>query len=155
MDTLLSLIGPALFGAGTGGIGLIFSGVAKTFTWFAEERQKAAEHQRVMDLTRLQYELRSQEKELDHEIALDGAAVDLRMASYEHDTKTGKASQWVIDTLRMTRVVLTIGSQLILAAIYFWKASETSQLEIEAAFVYMATSSFVWWFGDRMTQRKK
>lgn len=154
METLLGLIGPALFGAGTGGIGLIFGGISRAFTWWTERKEKADEHQRVIELTKLQYTLRSQEKELEHEIAMDGAAVELRRASYEHDSKAGKASQWVVDTLRMVRPSLTGALIILLAAIYF-TSDATQQLEIVAAVIYMATSAVTWWFGDRMTQRKK
>jgi Flp pilus assembly protein TadB len=154
METLLGLIGPALFGAGTGGIGLIFGGISRAFTWWTERKEKADEHKRVIELTQLQYTLRSQEKELEHEIAMDGAAVELRRASYEHDSKAGKASQWVVDTLRMVRPSLTGALIILLAAIYF-TSDATQQLEIVAAVIYMATSAVTWWFGDRMTQRKK
>jgi len=86
---------------------------------------------------------------------LDQAAVQLRNASYAHDSNTGKASQWVIDTLRMVRPSVTGILIILLGIIYFTIADLGSKAEIVSSVIYMATSSVTWWFGDRMTQRKK
>jgi len=152
---MLELLSSALFGAGTGGIGLILGGIGKAFTWYAEEKQKAAEHERVMEMTKLQHDLRAQELEIEREINLEDAAARLREASYSHDSQTGKASQWVVNTLRLVRPSLTGILVILLAVIYLTIADLGSKAEIVSAVIYMAVSSVTWWFGDRMTARKK
>jgi len=154
MESVLELIGPALFGAGTGGIGLIFGGISKAFSWWAEKEEKAADHQRVMELTKLNAGIRDKEFENEREIEQDRTASDLRNASYAHDSNTGKASLWVVNILRLVRPALTLGLIVLLGIIYFF-AADVSKMEIEAAVIYMAVSSVTWWFGDRMTQGKK
>jgi len=155
METILGLIGPALFGAGTGGLGLIFSGITKAFTWYADMKEKEAEHKRVMELTKLNAEIRDKEFENERQIEADRSATELRNASYAHDTATGKASRWVVDILRLVRPVLTVGLIVLLGIIYFTIADLGTKAEIVGAVIYMAVSSVTWWFGDRMTQRKR
>jgi len=155
METVLSLLGPALFGAGTGGLGLIFSGVAKAFSWYAEAKEKEAEHKRVMELTKLNADIRDKEFENERAIEGDRTAADLRNASYAHDSATGKASRWVVDVLRLVRPVLTVGLIVLLGVIFFAIADEMTKDSIVDAVIYMAVSSVTWWFGDRMTSRKK
>ena len=154
MESILGLLGPALFGAGTGGIGLLFSGVAKAFNWYAEAKEKDAEHRRVIELTELNANIRDREFENERQIEADRAATELRSASYAHDSSSGKASKWVVDTLRLVRPVLTLGLIVLLGIIYFTVADLGARAEIVSAVIYMAVSSVTWWFGDRMTQRK-
>lgn len=151
----LGLLSSAVLGAGTGGIGLVFGGIAKAFTWWADRKDKEDEHRRVLELTRLNAEIRDKEYENEREIAADRAATDLRMASYRHDSETGKASQWVINCLRMVRPTLTGVLIILLAGIYFTVMDFAAQQEIVSSVVYMAVSSVTWWFGDRMTSGKK
>lgn len=148
------LLASALFGAGTGGIGLIFGGISKAFSWWAEAKEKEAEHRRVIELTQLNADIRDKEFENEREIELDRAATSLRQASYAHDSKTGKASQWVVDTLRMVRPALTGALIILLGLIYFTLADAGGKQEIVSSVIYMAVSSVTWWFGDRMTSRK-
>ena len=149
------ILSSALFGAGTGGIGLILGGIGKAFTWYAEEKQKDADHRRVIEMTNLQHDLRSKELEIEREITLEDAAARLRQASYQHDSDTGKASRWVIDTLRLVRPVLTGGLIVLLGLIYFTLADLGAKQEIVSSVIYMAVSSVTWWFGDRMTAGRK
>ncbi len=149
------LLASALFGAGTGGIGLLFGGITKAFTWWAEAKEKEAEHRRVIEMTKLQHDLRSQELEIEREITLEDAAARLRQASYTHDSNTGTASQWVIDTLRLVRPSLTGALIVLLAIIYLTIADFGAKQEIVSSVIYMAVSSVTWWFGDRMTKAKK
>ena len=152
---MFDFLASALFGAGTGGIGLLFGFVTKAFTWYAEERQREADHRRVVEMTKLQHDLRSRELEIEREITLEDAAARLRQASYSHDSDTGKASKWVINTLRLVRPVLTGGLIVMLGLIYFTLVDLGAKQEIVSSMIYMAVSSVTWWFGDRMTAAKK
>lgn len=152
---MLDLLMTALTGGATGILGTILGKVFSIGESFVKEREKDKEHQRTMELTRLQYELRSQEKELEHEIAMDGAAVNLRVASYEHDSKTGRASQWVVDLLRLVRPALTAVLVVLTGVIFFWTDNAGQQESIIQSILYMTSSAVLWWWGDRMTQGKK
>lgn len=70
-------------------------------------------------------------------------------ASIQHDLKTGIASQWVINILRLVRPVITLLLWLITA----WIFSKTQSGEITKALVFAATASTLWWFGDRAPKR--
>lgn len=155
MESVIGLIGSALFGAGTGGLGVILGGIGKAFTWWAEAKEKQAEHERVLELTRLNAEIRMNEAEFEREVRLDEIAGRLREASYSHDTGTGKASKWVINILRLVRPALTLALVGLLAYVYMTIADQLTQQEIVNSVIFMATSAVTWWFGDRMTARKK
>lgn len=152
---VLGLLSSAILGAGTGALGLILGGIGKAFTWYADRKDKEDEHKRVMELTRLNAEIRDKEFENEREIALDRAAADLRMSSYRHDSETGQASRWVVNTLRLVRPGLTGILVVLLGVIYFANTDFAAQQEIVSSVVYMATSAVTWWFGDRMTARRK
>lgn len=154
MDAVLGLLTSAVFGAGTGGIGLILGGIGKAFTWWANEREKEAEHRRAIEMTKLQHDLRSQELEIEREITLEDAAARLRESSYRHDAEIGKTSRWVSDVRAMVRPTLTGALITLLGIIYLTVMDFAAQQEIVSAVVYMAVSSVTWWFGDRMTSRR-
>ena len=151
---MFELLGSALLGAGTGGIGMIFGGLGKAFSWWTEQKEKDADHQRTIEMTKLQHNLRSQELEIEREIALEDAAAQMRVASYQHDANGGQTSQWVTDLKALVRPTLTGGMIVLLGVIYWTVVDFAAQQEIVSAVIYMSTSSVTWWFGDRMTRKK-
>jgi len=152
---MFDLLLTVLSGGATGILGSLLGRVFSFAESWVKEKEKAADHERVMQLTRLQYELGAKEKELEHEIQMDVAASNLRMASYEHDSKTGKASQWVIDTLRMVRPVLTGVLVVLTGVIFFWTDNAGQQESIIQSILYMTSSAVLWWWGDRAVSAKK
>jgi len=140
MDFLISL----LSGGATGIIGTLIGRILG----FYETKQK---YDQELKLLELQAKIGAEESERELAIAQAKAASDLRMASYQHDTGTGQGSQWVTDTLRLIRPVLT--AMLVLAVILLWFTSKDSdgdiRTQVVVAIIYLATSAVTWWFGDR------
>lgn len=140
MEFLISL----LSGGATGIIGTLVGRIVG----FYENKQKFAHELKLLEL---QARIGAEEAERELAIAEAKAAADLRIASYSHDSDTGQGSQWVTNTLRLIRPLLT--AVLVLAVIMLWFTAEQFEADIRTqvvvAIIYLATSAVTWWFGDR------
>lgn len=90
------------------------------------------------------------EGEAEAEIArADSAAL---AASYAHDSAIGTGSQWVINTLRLVRPILTLLPISLAAYIAFVEAGLREDLA--AAVIFLMNMTYTWWFGDRSRRAK-
>lgn len=149
----------ALLGGGTGIIGSI----ASEAVGFFKRRQ---EHEHRME--EREFELKMMDKEAA--IAESQHALELEKVTTQKEWEAFSASQqpmerwskgdhfmmpWV-DVIRgLTRPTLTIATQLLLAGIYFTVARENADMSaaIIQSVIYMANTSFFWWFGQRQIQK--
>ena len=151
---MLDIIGTVLTGGATGIIGTV---IGKAFSFVDSwQKEKAAdkEHTRAIELYKLQAELKLEEREQEMENQMQVAEIGLRSASYGHDQTMGKSSRWAVNTLRMVRPALT-GGLIILVGIIYFRTEDLGQQEvIIQSVIYMASSSTLWWFGDRALRGK-
>ena len=89
------------------------------------------------------------------EAQMQVAEIGLRQASYSHDQSAGQASQWATNILRLVRPGLTFGLIVLVGIIYFRTDDIGQQETIIQSVIYMASSSVLWWFGDRALRSKK
>ena len=147
----------AILSVATGGAsGLLGTIISKGFSIFdniQEEKKSQREHERTIEMHRLDSELRSVEHENERAIAEVQAAAEMRAATYVHDASAGRPSKWCTNTLRLVRPVLTLSLIGLTGAIYFASA-DTGQVEIETSVVFMLGASIAWWFGDRSMSPK-
>lgn len=149
------VIGTVLTGGATGLIGTV---IGKGFSFIDNwQKEKAAdkEHNRSIELYKLQSELKLEEKEKEMEAQMQVAEIGLRQASYSHDQSAGQASQWATNILRLVRPGLTFGLIVLVGIIYFRTDDIGQQETIIQSVIYMASSSVLWWFGDRALRSKK
>ena len=95
------------------------------------------------------------QKEKEMEAQMQVAEIGLRQASYSHDQSAGQASQWATNILRLVRPGLTFGLIVLVGIIYFRTDDIGQQETIIQSVIYMASSSVLWWFGDRALRSKK
>lgn len=168
MSELLNTLGSAAGGGVAGLFGSVFGRVAGFF-----EKKEANKHEIAMRQFKRQdqaHDLKMQAKEFDHELKLaeinakiaDGEAENELAqiathgswaglsASYDHDSKVGRASQWVVDTLRLVRPALTV---MLIASALIAIRMGASQDTINKL-IFTATGAVFWWFGDRAPQYK-
>ena len=151
---MLDIIGTVLTGGATGIIGTV---IGKAFSFVDSwQKEKAADkdHTRAIELYRLQAELKLEEREQEMESQMQVAEIGLRSASYGHDQSVGKSSRWAVNTLRMVRPALTGGLIILVGIIYFHTGDLGQQEVIIQSVIYMASSSTLWWFGDRALRSK-
>ena len=136
-----------------GATGIFGSFLGKIFG-FLESREKRKTRREEMthelNLFELQQQARSSEAAFEQEMMEMQTAADLRISSYEHDTRTGSASQWIVDILRLIRPVLTLLLLVGVGVVWFtlpeWDMLRKTLVEF---LVYAAMTSITWWFGDR------
>jgi hypothetical protein len=150
----------AILTVATGGIsGFASSIVGKLFSFadgWMEEKRAVTEHQRTMEMHRLQAELHAGEQENELAIAEAQAAAEIRRAAYEHDRSAGRPSKWCTNVLRLVRPFLSMSLIGLTAAIYFSaRHGSTGQIEIEAGVIWMTSAAVMFWFGDRSMQPKR
>jgi uncharacterized membrane protein len=140
----MELIDLLLSGGITGIIGTLLGRVAGYY----ENKQKFEHELALLDA---QKAIKFKEAEHEFLIAQAQAVSDLRQKSYEHDTMVGAASRSVINILRLVRPILTIFAIILVALI--WYDIEDGNIglkeQIVGTVLYIATSSILWWFGDR------
>ena len=150
---MFELLGTVLTGGVTGIIGSVIGKAFSFLDAWQEEKKATNEHGRTLELLELQNKLGAEESEREMEITQAKIDADSRVASYSHDAVGGTSSVWVIDLLRLVRPVLTF-SLIILVGILYFKAIPAGRATIEASVIYMASSSVLWWFGDRAMRKK-
>ena len=151
---MFELLGTVLTGGATGIIGSVIGKAFSFLDAWQEEKKADSEHGRTIQLLELQNKLGAEESEREMEITQAKIDADSRVASYSHDSMGGTSSGWVTDCLRLVRPVLTF-SLILLVGILYFKAIPAGRATIEASVIYMASSSVLWWFGDRAMRSKK
>ena len=150
---MFELLGTVLTGGITGVVGSVIGKAFSFLDAWQEEKKATNEHGRTLELLELQNKIGAEENEREMEITQAKIDADSRVASYSHDSMGGASSVWVTDCLRMVRPVLTF-SLILLVGILYFKAAQGGRATIEASVIYMASSSVLWWFGDRAMRKK-
>jgi len=139
---MFDLISTVLTGGATGIIGSVLGKAFSFIDAWQEEKKAGADHQRTLEMLKLQGEMKS-----------DEAENEMRIASYGHDTGIGTASLFVINILRLVRPVLTFTLILLVGILYF-QADVGGKATIEASVIFMASTATLWWFGERSLRKK-
>ena len=152
---MFEVILSVLTGGATGILGSVLGKVFNIFDYWVEEKKADGEHTRVIEMTRLNHELRSEELETEREIVMEEQAGKQRAASYEHDMSAGVSYPWVAAILRLMRPCIT----LVLIAIVWYVFATTEDFAqretIVQSVIYMCSTAVLWWFGDRAMRPKK
>ena len=139
---MLDLLGTVLTGGATGIVGSVLGKAFSFLDAWQEEKKAGADHLRTLEMLKLQGEMKA-----------DEAENEMQIASYTHDTGAGTASLFVINTLRLIRPILTFSLIGLLGILYF-QSDAGGKATIEASVIFMASSSVLWWFGDRALRKK-
>lgn len=135
--------------AATGGVfGIVGTVLGRVAGYFERKLTFNQEQQRWLHeykLHELQMQARQQETELELALAAQAGSWKGLEASIKAEAAIGRASQWVINLLRLVRPVLT----LFLWAITAWIFYVTRNGAIVEAAVFAASAATLWWFGDR------
>ena len=152
--------------AGGGLFGLIGTGFNRIAGYFERKQLHEFELKKMAHVERQNEHVKDLRlMEFDHETKLheltmqagraraleDMAVIDTQgswdglTASIEAEAAIGKASQWVINLLRLVRPIITLSLWLIVWKIY----KNTPDAEIVEAATFAATAATLWWFGDR------
>ncbi|EKE72474.1 hypothetical protein [Oceanibaculum indicum] len=144
-----------LTGGATGLLGMIFTAVSR----WAEARQRMAEraqdYKHELALQQLAMQTRGMELESEQAIADIEATQAMRTGSYDHDRGYGRASQWVVNILRLVRPALTLGLIVLTGLIYFSLDNASQRQDVIEMVSYATTAAIVWWFGAREMERRK
>ena len=151
---MFELLGTVLTGGITGVVGSVIGKAFSFLDAWQEEKKATNEHGRTLELLELQNKIGAEESEREMEIAQAKIDADSRVASYSHDSMAGTGSLWVVDLLRLVRPVLTF-SLIVLVGMLYFSADMGGRATIEASVIYMASSSVLWWFGDRALRKKR
>jgi hypothetical protein len=151
MEFLLSV----LTGGATGILGSVLGKVFSFADFWMEEKKSNNDHQRTIEMTRLQHDLRSQELETEREIVMEEQAGKQRAASYRHDMSAGASYPWVAAILRLIRPVLSMSLIAMTWYIYETSMDLAQQEYILQSVIYMTSTAVLWWFGDRAMRPKK
>lgn len=135
--------------AATGGIfGIVGTALGRVAGYFEKQlnfKQEQARWGHEYKLHELQMQARQQETELELALAAQAGSWKGLEASIKAEAAIGRASQWVINLLRLVRPVLT----LLLWVITAWIFHVTRNGAIVEAAVFAASAATLWWFGDR------
>lgn len=142
---VLSLGLDAAAGGVFGLVGTIFGRVAGYFERKLAFTRETARWSHELELHKLQMQARVQEAEIELAIAAQHGSWQGLQASIEAEAKIGTGSQWVINSLRLVRPLLTVLLWLITA----WIFAQTQNGAIVEAAIFAATAATLWWFGDR------
>jgi hypothetical protein len=139
---MLDLLATVMTGSATGIIGSVLGKAFSFIDAWQEEKKAGADHQRTLEMLKLQGEMKADEAENEG-----------RIASYGHDTGIGTASLFVINILRLVRPVLTF-TLICLVGILYFQSDTGGKATIEASVIFMASSATLWWFGERSLRKK-
>lgn len=159
MGDLLGMVVSGLFG---GGVGLLGTLVSRVFGWL-EEREKIrrleAQNAHEFKMQELQNQARVAEREHEYATAIVQTDAQMRTATYRHDGPIGETYRWVNAVRALMRPALTIiscglwGWVIYLGVIVF--GDRGAYMDAIAQANFLATTTFVWWFGARDTQKAK
>lgn len=135
--------------AAAGGLfGILGTTLGRFAGYFEQKQQHTQERARwghEYKLHELNMQARHQETELELALtAQQGSWAGLE-ASLRAEAALGKASQWVVNILRLVRPCITLFLWIIAAVIFLM----TEDHAIIDAAVFAATAATLWWFGDR------
>jgi len=145
---MASLINLGMDAAAGGVFGIIGTALGRVAGYFERRQTHEQEMRRwthELALHELNMKSRLQESEIELAIAAQAGSWAGLEASIKADAALGQGSQWVINTLRLVRPVLTLLLWFITAGIFIM----TQDSEIVKAAVFAATAATLWWFGDR------
>ena len=132
-----------LTGGATGLLGMIFTAVSR----WAEARQRMAEraqdYKHELALQQLAMQTRGMELESEQAIADIEATQAMRTGSYDHDRGYGRASQWVVNILRLVRPALTLGLIVLTGLIYFSLDNASQRQDVIEMVSYATTAAIV------------
>ena len=150
LDVLMSVMSGGL----TGILGSVLGKVFGFVDGYLEEKKKDKEHVRVIEMTRLQSELRSGELENERAIVEEEQAGRAKVAAYGLFQDVEVPYPWVAAILRLIRPVLTI--LLVIIVWYIFSTTEDlgQQETIIQSVIYMASTAVLFWFGDRAMRPK-
>lgn len=135
--------------AAAGGLFGIFGTAVGRIAGYFERRQvhtqERARWGHEYKLHELNMQARHQESELELALAAQQGSWAGLEASLKAEASLGKASQWVINILRLVRPLITLSLWCITVMI-FLKTEDNAIIE---AAVFAATAATLWWFGDR------
>ena len=139
--------------AAAGGVFGILGTALGRFAGYFERKQTFIQEQarwgHEYKLHELNMKARSQETETELALAAQSGSWKGLEASIMAEAAIGKASQWVVNLLRLVRPLLT----LLLWLITGWIFYITQNGAIVEAAVFAATAATLWWFGDRAPRR--
>lgn len=145
---MADIFGLGLDAAAGGLFGILGTTLGRAAGFFERKqtfKQEQARWSHEYKLHELNMQAKSQETEMELALAAQSGSWRGLEASIKADATIGKASQWVVNTLRLVRPVLTLLLWLITAWIFI--ITENGAI-VEAA-VFAATAATLWWFGDR------
>ncbi len=150
----MELLTTLFAGGATGILGSIFGKAFGLIDKWQERltQREAFKHElRLLDLQH-----KSKQYELEHQMEKANLETmsDIRQASYQHDSGSGQGSQWVVNTLRLIRPILTVLLLIGVAVIWFTiPSASVLQHDITQFIVYATMTAITWWFGDRAPKR--
>ncbi len=135
--------------AAAGGLfGIVGTALGRVAGFFERRqtfKQEQARWSHEYRLHELNMQAKAQESEIELALVAQAGSWAGLEASIKADAAIGKASQWVINILRLVRPILT----LLLWLITGWIFAKTQNGAIVEAAVFAATAATLWWFGDR------
>jgi hypothetical protein len=151
MDMILSV----LTGGATGILGSVLGKVFNFADVFIEEKKAKGEHERTMEMHRLQSELRADELENELAIVQEQSAGAARAASYNLMSGVEVPYPWVAAILRLMRPALTVMLVGLVFYIYATSHDFAQRETIIQSVVFLNSTCLLWWFGDRAARPKK
>ena len=142
---MADIFGLGLDAAAGGIFGIFGTALGRVAGYFEKKQTFKHEVQRwghEYKLHELQMQAQAQETEMELALAAQEGSWRGLDASIEADSNIGKASLWVINTLRLVRPTLT----LLLWLITGWIFAVTQNGAIVEAAVFAATAATLWWF---------
>ena len=152
---MMDMIFSVLTGGATGILGSVLGKAFNFVDMYVEERKAEGEHERTMEMHRLQSELRADELENERAIVEEESAGAARVASYSMMTGVEVPYPWVAACLRLMRPLLTVMLVGIVWYIYATSNDLAQQETIIQSVIYMSSTAVLWWFGDRAMRPKK
>lgn len=149
------VIGSVMTGGATGILGSVLGKLFNFADVYIEEKKAKGEHERTMEMHRLQSELRADELENERAIVEEQSAGAARVASYSMMAGVEVPYPWVAAILRLIRPVLTIMLVAIVWYIYASSDDIAQQETIIQSVIFMASTAVLFWFGDRAMRPKK
>ena len=150
----MSILTTILAGGATGIFGTFISKLFGVFDIWQNRINHRDDMQHEITLLKMQIDAKAAESEQESLIAQSKDASDIRVASYQHDSSYGTASQWVINILRFIRPILTLF--LLVAIFYIWSTGHKTLMTqgmILEFLTYASMTAITWWFGDRSLNR--
>ena len=149
------VMGSVMTGGATGILGSVLGKLFNFADVYIEEKKAKGEHERTMEMHRLQSELRADELENERAIVEEQSAGAARVAAYSMMTGVEVPYPWVAAILRLIRPVLTIMLVAIVWYIYASSDDIAQQETIIQSVIFMASTAVLFWFGDRAMRPKK